>query len=96
MTLFCIIWACVVVGMLLLASAIEIHGGRNGFQGANGIFLFASGYLTVVSSPVLFIIIWIWADFLTALIVWGLGAVVYVGLFKGVLEVIDRIARKSS
>ena len=49
-------WACVIVGTLLLARVIEINGARSGFLGANGIFLFISGYLTVLSSPVLLII----------------------------------------
>ena len=73
MPLFWTIWACVVVGLLLLVSYMEVNGARNGFQGANGIFLFTSGYLTVLSSPNLFIVTWIVADLLTAFIVWGIG-----------------------
>lgn len=96
MPLFWTIWAGVVVAILLLASWIEISGARNGFVGANGIFLFTSGYLTVLSSPILFIVSWIWRDFLTALIVWGIGAVGYVLLFKGVLNVIERMTRKGA
>lgn len=96
MPVFWTVWACVVVGILLLASCIEINGARNGFLGANGIFLFTSGYLTVLSSPILFIVTWIWAGFLTALIVWVIGAVIYAALFAGMLRVIDRLTRKPS
>lgn len=96
MTLFWTIWACVAVGMLLLASWIEINGARNGFQGANGIFLFTSGYLAVLSSPVLFIITWVARNFLTALLVWGMGAAVYAALFMGMVNLIDRMTRKAS
>lgn len=96
MTLFCTIWACVVVGLLLLASVIEINGARNGFLGANGFILFTSGYLTVFSSPVLFIITWVARNFLTALMVWGFGAAVYAALFMGMVKVIERMSRKTS
>ena len=96
MPLFWTIWACVVVGVLLLASYIEVNGARKGFQGANGIFLFTSGYLTVLSSIVLFIVTWIWVDFLTALIVWGVGAAVYAALFYGMLQLIDKLLRQPS
>ncbi|OBV39191.1 hypothetical protein [Janthinobacterium psychrotolerans] len=96
MSLFWTIWAGVVVGLLLLASLIEISGARSGFQGANGFILFTSGYLTVLSSPVLFIVTWIWADLLTAFIVWGIGAAVYAALFMGMVKVIERMTRKDS
>ena len=96
MPLFWTIWACAVIAVLLLASYIEVNGARKGFQGANGIFLFASGYLTVLSSIVLFIVTWIWVDFLTALIVWGVGAAVYAALFYGMLQLIDKLLRQPS
>lgn len=96
MQLFWTIWAGVVVGLLLLASLIEINGARSGFHGANGFILFASAYLTVFSSPVLFIITWVVRDFLTALIVWGAGAAVYAALFMGMVKVIERMTRKAS
>lgn len=94
MQVFWMIWGGAVVGILLLASWIEINGARNGFLGANGIFLFASGYLTVFSSPILFVVTWIWSSFLTALLVWVTGAIVYAALFALMLQVIDRLTRK--
>ncbi|WP_308922537.1 hypothetical protein [Janthinobacterium sp. J1-1] len=96
MPLFWTIWACVVVGLLLLVSYMEVSGARNGFQGANGIFLFASGYMTLLTSPILFIVTWIWVDLLTALIVWGIAAAVYAALFYGMLQLIDKLLRKPS
>lgn len=96
MPVFWTVWACAVIGILLLASVIEVNGARNGFLGANGIFLFASGYLTVLSSPVLFVATWIWTDFLTAVIVWVAGAVIYAALFAATLRLLDRLTRKPS
>jgi len=96
MHVFWMVWAGAVAGILLLASCIEVSGARNGFLGANGIFLFTSGYLTVFSSPILFVATWIWSSFLTALLVWGIGAIVYAALFALVLQLIDRLARKPS
>ena len=94
MTLFWTIWACVIVAMLLLASVIEINGARSGFLGANGFILFTSCYLTVFTSPLLFIITWVWADFMTALIVWGAGAAGYAVLFTVMVKLISRMTRK--
>lgn len=96
MPLFWTVWACAVTGILLLASVIEVNGARNGFLGANGIFLFASGYLTVLSSPILFVVTWIWTDFLTAVMVWVAGAALYAALFAVTLRLLDRLARKPS
>lgn len=96
MPLFWTIWACVVVGLLFLVSYMEVSGARKGFQGANGIFLFASGYLTVLTSPILFIVTWIRLDFLTAFLVWGIAAAVYAALFYGMLQLIDKLLRKPS
>ncbi|MGK5025267.1 hypothetical protein [Janthinobacterium sp. RB2R34] len=96
MTLFWTIWACVVVAMLLLASVIEISGARSGFLGANGFILFTCGCMTVLTSPILFIVTWIWVDLLTAFIVWGTGAAVYAALFYGMLRLIDKLLRKPS
>ena len=94
MTLFWTIWACVIVAMLLLASVIEVNGARSGFLGANGFILFTCGYLTVFTSPLLFIITWVWADFMTALIVWGAGATAYAALFMVMVKLIGRMTRK--
>ncbi|WP_426197636.1 hypothetical protein [Massilia sp. DWR3-1-1] len=93
MTVFWMVWGGAAVLILLLASAIEINGGRNGFQGANGIFLFVSAYLTVLSSPILFALTWIWASFLTALAVWLIGAIVYYALFKIAVTLITRLGQ---
>ena len=94
MPLFWTIWACAVVGLLLLVSYMEVSGARKGFQGANGIFLFTSGYLTLLTSPILFIVTWVQLDFLTALIAWGIGAAVYAALFYGMLQLIDKLLRQ--
>ena len=96
MPLFWTIWACVVVGLLLLVSYMEVSGARNGFQGANGFILFTSAYLTVLSSLILFIVTWIWVDLLTAFIVWGIGAAVYAALFYAMVHLIDKLLRKPS
>ena len=96
MPLFWTIWACVVVGLLVLVSYMEVSGARNGFQGANGIFLFTSGYRTLLTSPILFIVTWIWVDLLTALLVWGIAAAVYAALFYAMLQLIDKLLRKPS
>lgn len=57
--MFWTVWATIAAGILLLATAIELNGARRGFQGANGIFMFASGYLALLSSPILLIVTWI-------------------------------------
>ena len=94
MPLFWTIWACAVVGLLLLVSYMEVSGARKGFQGANGIFLFTSGYLTLLTSPILFIVTWIWVDIRTAFIVWGIAAAVYAALFYCMLQLIDKLLRQ--
>lgn len=89
MTFFWTIWASVILGILLLASFIEWNGARKGFHGANGLFLFASGYLTVLTSPILFLMTWVWSDFWTATKVLLSGALGYALLFALVLKLIS-------
>lgn len=92
MALFWVVWASVVLGILVLASFIEWNGGRKGFHGANGLFLFASGYVTILSSPILFIVTWIWTDFWTAAKVCLIGAAAYALLFALALKLIRSLA----
>lgn len=95
MELFWTVWASMGLGILLLAGLIELNGARKGFHGANGIFLFASGYLTVLTSPILLIVTWVGADFWTALKVLFIFGLVYAMLFTGALKLIQRLGRSS-
>ncbi len=88
MTLFWTVWAAIALGMLLLATLIEWNGARRGFHGANGIFLFGSGYLTVLSSPIPFVVTWIYVDFWTAAKVCLIGIAVYAALFAFALRLV--------
>lgn len=88
MNTFWTVWAVTCLVILLLASLIEFNGGRKGFQGANGLFLFASGYLTVLTSPVFFIVTWFGADFWTAAKAFLIGALVYAALFALALRLV--------
>jgi hypothetical protein len=92
MALFWTVWASVILGILVIASFIEWNGARKGFHGANGIFLFASGYLTFLSAPILFIATWIWADFWTAARICLIGAAAYAVLFALALKLIRSAA----
>ncbi|MGJ7917756.1 hypothetical protein ACI48D_20040 [Massilia sp. LXY-6] len=93
MVFFWTVWAAAVLTILVLATVIEFNGGRKGFEGANGIFLFASAYLTVLSSPILLIVTWIWSDFWTAAEVYLIGAVAYATLFALALRLMGSIGR---
>lgn len=95
MPVFWTVWACLVFGILLIASLVELNGARKGFHGANGIFLFGSAYLTLLTSPVLFIVTWVGVDFATAFKVWAIGAAVYAALFAAVLQLMRSLARPS-
>ncbi|MDB5747472.1 MAG: hypothetical protein JWP72_2320 [Massilia sp.] len=96
MTVFWTVWACFIVGLLVLASFIEIDGVRKRINGANGFILFSCGYLTLLSSPVPFIVTWVWRDFGTAVVVCAIGGVAYAALFAAVLQLLGRVARTSS
>ena len=93
MTLFGIIWASTIVAILILAFFIELNGARNGFQGANGIFMFASGMLTLLSLPIVLIVTWIGEGFWTALKVCLIGVVAYGALFTITLLLLDKSVR---
>lgn len=88
MSLFWTVWAAAAFGILLLATVIEANGARKGFHGANGMFLFASGYLTVFSSPVLFIVTWLGTDLWTATKVCLAAAIAYAALFAFALRLV--------
>jgi len=94
MPVFWTVWAGLVLGLLALASFVEWNGARHGFQGANGIFLFASGYLTLLSLPVPFIVTWIGVGLGTAFAVCAIGALVYGLLFAAVLRLMSRLIGK--
>lgn len=96
MTVFWIIAAGFVFGILLLAFLIEYHGGRTGFQGANGIFIVASGAVAIFSLPIVFGITWIWADLWTAVRVCATGAVAYAALFFLALNQLTRLGQALS
>jgi hypothetical protein len=96
MPIFWISWACLVFGILLIASLVELNGARKGFHGANGIFLFSSCYLTVLTSPVPFIVTWAGVDLLTAFQVCAIGAIAYAVLFAGVLRLMRRLGGSPS
>jgi hypothetical protein len=93
MTLFWVISASVVFGILLIATLIELNGARTGFHGANGIFLFASGVIAVFALPVVFIATWIWSDFWTAVKACLTGGACYAALFVLVLHLFSRLGR---
>lgn len=95
MPVFWTVWACFVFGLLLIASCAELNGARKGFHGANGIFLFGSGYLTLLTSPILFISTWVGVDFGTAVKVFSIGAIAYAALFAAVLHLMRRLGRTS-
>ena len=96
MTIFWIAAAAIVFGILLLAFVIEYHGGRTGFQGANGIFMVASGVIAVFSLPIVFGVTWIWADLWTAIKICAIGAMSYAALFALALMQLTRLGRALS
>jgi hypothetical protein len=96
MTLFWVISASVVFGILLIATLIELNGARTGFHGANGIFLVASGAIAVFALPVVFIVTWIWRDFWTAVKACAAGGACYAALFVLVVHLFSRLGRAMS
>ncbi len=87
-------WAAVVFGAFFLACFLEVNGARKGFQGANGIFIFASGILGAFAVPVLFVGTWIGADLWTATKVSLAGAIGYAAVFALGLHLASKMVQR--
>jgi hypothetical protein len=95
MNLSLYVWLAVVAIVQLIAAAIEYNAIRNHVNGANGLFLFTAGVLSVGSLPVGGVIIWFlegWHFALVGVALVGCSAAL---LFYGLLKALDRRARSA-
>lgn len=93
MNMFLYVWLAAVAFLQLMAAAIEYNAIRNQVNGANGLFIFTAGVLSIGSLPVGGGILWFlegWRFALTSVALVGCGAAL---LFYGLLKALDLRAR---
>lgn len=93
MTLALYVWLAAIALLQLLAAAIEYNAIRQRVNGANGLFLFTAGVLSLASLPVGGAVIWYLSGWRSALLGVGVAGGGAALLFWALLQALDRRAR---
>lgn len=87
------VWLAAVALLQLVAAAIEYNAIRQRVNGANGLFLFTAGVLSLASLPLGGALLWYLAGWRAALLGMAVAGGAAALLFWGLLQALDRCAR---
>lgn len=87
------IWAGVVAAVFCLAAYLEWIAIRDRVNGANGLIFLVSGFAGLASAPIGFALLWMEADFATALRCTAAMAIGGGLLWWGLLSLLGRLAK---